>query len=77
MASVARNERTINPDTGQPESQFRELVRDALGLPWEVRDAAIFAELRRLKATERCPSVCLDYHCPVHGTEAGGYGHAV
>ena len=50
MASARRNERTINPDTGQPEEKFRELVRDVLNLDWSTRDAAISAELKRLKA---------------------------
>ena len=41
--------RIVNTDTGQPEDAFRALVRDALGLDWSTRDAAIFAELKRLK----------------------------
>lgn len=52
MASARRNERTINPDTGQPEEKFREMVRDVLGLDWSTRDAAIFAELKRLKTRD-------------------------
>ncbi len=42
---------TRNPDTGAPEDPFRAQVRDALGLDWSTRDAAIFAELKRLKKT--------------------------
>jgi len=45
----------LNPDTGEREDRFRYLVRDALGLSWDTRDAAIFAELRRLKALDKAP----------------------
>jgi hypothetical protein len=48
MSSEVRNERTINPDTSEPESEFRELVREALGLSWDVRDAAILMKIRQL-----------------------------
>lgn len=61
MASALRNERTINPDTGSPETEFREQVREALGLTWDVRDAAIIAELKRLKSLD----------------DEDGYGHGV
>lgn len=44
---------TRNPDTGQPEDRFRALVRDALGMDWSTRDAAIFAELKRLVARDQ------------------------
>ena len=52
MSDDRKPSRIINPDSGEPESKFRELVRDALGLDWSTRDAAIFAELKRLKALE-------------------------
>ena len=43
---------TINPDTGEQESEFRGQVRDVLNLSWDTRDEAILAELRRLKKSD-------------------------
>lgn len=40
---------TMNPSTGEPETKFRERVRDLLDLDWSTRDENIFSELRRLK----------------------------
>jgi hypothetical protein len=48
MSSEVRQERTINPDTNQPESYLREQVRDALGLAWDARDAAILMKIKQL-----------------------------
>ncbi len=48
MSSEVRQERTINPDTNQPESHLREQVRDALGLAWDARDEAILTKIREL-----------------------------
>jgi len=48
MSSEVRQERTINPDTNQPESHLREQVRDALGLAWDARDAAILTKIKQL-----------------------------
>lgn len=45
-------DRTVDPDTGNDESKFREEVRDILGFHWDARNDAIYAELRRLKAQD-------------------------
>lgn len=37
-----------NPDSGRSEDPFRERVREVLNMTWDARDAAIFAELKRL-----------------------------
>ena len=36
------------PD-GNPESHFRQRIRDILNLDWSTRDEKIYDELRRLK----------------------------
>ena len=38
---------------GNPESDFRQRVRDILDLDWSARDEKIYEELRRLKILER------------------------
>ena len=38
----------VHPDTGQPEGEFREQVRELLDLDPFARDAAIFAKLQLL-----------------------------
>ena len=38
----------LTPD-GQPESKFRQQIRDILDLDWSTRDEKIYDELRRLK----------------------------
>ena len=40
--------RRYTPD-GNPESHFRQRIRDILGLDWSTRDEKIYDELRRLK----------------------------
>ena len=39
------------PD-GNPESNFRQQIRDILDLDWSTRDEKIYEELRRLKRIE-------------------------
>lgn len=34
---------------GNPESEFRQRIRDILNLDWSTRDEKIYDELRRLK----------------------------
>ena len=42
----------LTPD-GNPESNFRQRIRDILDLDWSTRDEKIYEELRRLKRLER------------------------
>lgn len=41
----------FTPD-GNPESHFRQTIRDILNLDWSTRDWKIYEELRRLKALD-------------------------
>jgi len=70
MSDDRKPSRITNPDTGQPEDPFRTLVRDVLCLDWSTRDAAIFAELKRLKAVDEATMTrchCINNECPIHG----------
>lgn len=42
--------RITNPDTGMPESKFRERVREALNLGWDARDETIIQRISQLMA---------------------------
>lgn len=64
---------TKNPDTGEPEGRFRERVREILDATWDVRDDAIFAELKELMKLEAAVAThceCINNACPVHGIRA-------
>lgn len=60
--------RTVNPETGSVEDEFRGTVRDILDLDWSKRDYQIFAELRRLKQLEQ-RVVNLEVNLVVDGKE--------
>jgi hypothetical protein len=57
---MSRPNAGINPTTGTYETEFRERVRDILGLPWDARDEQLFAELRRRMTQSKPAAASID-----------------